>query len=110
VTIQITKSCSVRLNGEIKPLKAGEIITLPPEKAQKMISAGYAETIPTDTDEYRELCREISELDPKGDCWNWIQKEHPELWREHITAFRSGDIARARATFHQMIEAWTAQQ
>lgn len=110
MTIKITKSCSVRLNGEVKTLKTGETVTLPREKAQKMISAGYAEAITTDADEYRTLCQEISELDPKGDCWNWIQKHHPELWQEHITAFRKGDIARARATFNQMIETWTAQE
>lgn len=110
MTTRITKSCSVRLNGEVKTLKAGEVITLPPEKAQKMISAGYAETITTGTDEHRELCREISQIDPKGDCWNWIQKHHPELWQEHITAFRKGDIHLAGATFKRMIETWTAQE
>jgi hypothetical protein len=110
MTIKITKSCSVRLNGEVKTLKTGETVTLPREKAQKMISAGYAEAITTDADEYRTLCREISELDPKGDCWNWIQTHHPDLWQEHISAFRKGYIARAGATFKQMIETWNAQQ
>lgn len=75
-----------------------------------MISAGYAEVITSDADEYRAFCREIAQLDPKGDCWNWIQQQHPELWQGHITAFRNGDIARARETFKQMIEAWNEQQ
>ncbi len=110
MTIRIAKPCSVRLNGEVRTLKAGETITLPPEKAQKMIAAGYAIAITADADEYRTLCREISDKDPKGDCWNWIKKHHPELWQEHITAFRNGDIARARATFHQMTQTFNAQQ
>lgn len=110
MTIKITKSCSVRLNGEVKTLKTGETVTLPREKAQKMISAGYAEAITTDADEYRTLCREISELDPKGGCWDWILVNHPELWREHIAAFWNGELEHARATFNQMIETWTAQE
>lgn len=110
MTIRIVKSCSVRLNGEVKGLKAGETITLPDDKAQRLIAAGYAEAITTDVEEYQALCREISGLDPKGDCWNWIQKHHPELWQEHITAFRKGDISLARTTFNQMIHAWNAQQ
>lgn len=110
MTIRITKSCSVRLNGEVKTLKAGETITLPSEKAQKMVSAGYAEVITSDADEYQTFCREIAQRDPKGNCWSWIQKHHPELWQEHITAFRNSDIARARETFKHMLEVWNAQQ
>jgi hypothetical protein len=106
VTIKITKSCSVRLNGEVKALKAGETITLPREKAQKIISAGYAEVIKPDLEELRRLCGEITERDPKGGCWDWILTHRPELWREHIAAFWNGDLAHARATFNQMIDAW----
>lgn len=105
---KIVKSCSVRLNGEVNKLKAGETITLPREKAQKMIDAGYAEAIKPDLEELRRLCSEIAERDPKGGCWDWILTHHPELWQEHIGAYWGGDIALARATFNQMIDAWTA--
>lgn len=110
MTIRITKSCSIRLNGEVKNLKARETISLPDDKAQRLIAAGYAKAIKPTGDEYRLLCQEISELDPKGDCWNWIQKHHPELWQEHITAFRKGDTTLAGAIFKQMVQTWNAQQ
>jgi hypothetical protein len=106
MTIRIIKSCSVRLNGEVKKLNAGESINLPPEKAQKMIDAGYAEDIQAGPDDYQAFCQEIMRSDPGGECWSWIYKEYPELWQEHITAFRSGDISLAKTTFTQMVKIW----
>ena len=103
---KITKSCSVRLNGEVKELTAGETIALPIEKAQRLVDAGYATHIKPDIEEYRRLTLELSGRDPKGGCWDWIVEHQPETWRGFMQAFMAGDTTRARQSFDEMIATW----
>ena len=65
---KITRSCSVRLNGEVKELKAGETIALPADKSQRLIDAGFGTHIQPDIEEYRRLTCELAERDPKNGC------------------------------------------
>lgn len=103
---KITKSCSVRLNGEVKELKAGETLALPVDKSQRLIDAGYAELMKPDVEEYRRLTRELAERDPKGGCWDWIVQHRPEMWQEFMEAFMGGDMIGARRTFVLLVSEW----
>lgn len=106
---KITKSCSVRMNGDVKKLQAGETITLPADKAQRIIDAGYAEPAKPGIDEYRDLTCELAKRDPKGDCWGWLLQCKPETWRGFMLMFKNGDLAGARKRFDEMITAWKDQ-
>lgn len=105
---KITKSCSVRMNGEVKVLKAGEILTLPADKSQRLIDAGYAEPVKPDIGEYRRLTLELAERDPRGGCWDWVIEHRPDMWRHFMQAFMSGNFFRARKVFGEMISDWKA--
>jgi hypothetical protein len=106
---KITRTCRIHLNGAIKELVAGETITLPSEKLSRLISGGYAEPFRPGIKEYRALLRELGERDPGGGCWEWIRRQRPEPWKEHLRAFRSGDLAGARKLVIEMIEEYGAQ-
>jgi hypothetical protein len=108
--VKIIRSRSVIINGDTKELKAGETIALPADKSQRLIDAGYAELLKPDIEEYHRLTKELADRDPKGDCWDWIIKNLPDIWREHLSAFYSGNITEARETFDKMIAAWRGQQ
>lgn len=41
--IRIIKNCDVKLYGSLKTIKAGALMDLPDDKAQRLIHAGYAE-------------------------------------------------------------------
>jgi len=103
---KITRSCSVRLNGEVRELKAGEVLTLPPEKLRKMI--GYAKQVQPDIEAYRALIAELREKDPKDGCWDWIVEHKSEMWGEFLQSLTAGDMNRARQIFTDMIAAWEA--
>lgn len=104
---RIIKSCSVRLNGEIKNLKAGETLTLPSEKAKRMVAAGYAEVIKPGAEEYRRYALEILRIDPKGGCWDWIVHNKPDLWQNCQVAFNSGNLDTAKDLFIHMVNLWS---
>lgn len=106
---KITRTCRIHLNGAIKELVAGETITLPPEKLSRLINGGYAEPFRPGIEEYRALLREMGERDPGGGCWEWIRRQRAEPWKEHLRAYRSGDLVEARKSFMEMVEEWEAQ-
>jgi hypothetical protein len=106
---KITRTCRIHLNGAIKELSAGETIMLPPEKLSRLISGGYAEPYKPGIEEYRALLRELGKRDPKGGCWEWIRRQRPEQWKEHLRALRSGDLAGARKGFIEMVKEWEGQ-
>lgn len=106
--VKIVKACGILLNGETRQAKAGETLTLSDDKARRLIDAGYAHRDKPGVEEYRVLLRELGERDPGGGCWEWIWRQRPELWRAHLRAFRSGDLAEARKGFMEMVEEWEA--
>ena len=42
-------------------------------------------------------------IPPGAECWQFIQKHKPELWRDHAEAIRSDDLSRAASTFKAML-------
>ena len=104
--VNITQSCSVKLNGEVKTLREGMSVTLPTDKAQRIIDAGYASLSKTDIEAYHNLFNDISQLDTQGGCWDWITATQPELWKQHMRALLDSDIATTRLTFNEMVTLW----
>jgi hypothetical protein len=107
--VKILKTCGILLNGETRQAKAGETINLPDDKGRRLIDAGYADQDEPGTEEYRALFRELGERDPGGGCWEWISRHRPEPWKEHLRAFRAGDLDGARKLVIEMIEEYGAQ-
>lgn len=107
--IEITRSCDIRLNGTVKKLQAGELLNLPIDKAQRLIDAGFAKSHSHTTDECRQLVTYFGEQDPGGGCWEYIKLHHADLWKSHRQSFRSGDLGQARATYDEMLTAWTTR-
>ncbi len=66
-------------------------------------------TSPATTDEARRLMTEIKAHDPGGDCWQWLQRNRPDLWRSHIKALQADDITAARLSFNEMLTAWESR-
>lgn len=106
MTIFITKACSVKLGGAVLKLQDGDFITLPDEKAGKIIAAGHART--TNSDDYRAVVSGFGTNDPRGNCWSWVQKSLPETWKRHIQSLKGGNLAEALATFNEMVTAWNS--
>lgn len=104
--IQIIKPVEVRHEGTVKTLAAWVELSLPDDKAKKLIDAGYAVRSKSTPADYRALIADFGERDPGGDCWPWNQRHYPELWRRHREAFKAGDFTAARETFAQMVAAW----
>jgi hypothetical protein len=105
VNIHILKSVDVRLDGVLKALAAHTRLTLPDEKAQKLIDAGFAEQ--TDAaEEVRTLVQSFGDRWPGGNSGDWITKHIPEIWRSHMTAFLKGDLSAAKETYNAMLSAW----
>jgi hypothetical protein len=94
----------------VQDLKAGVTIALPADKVQRLLNAGYAESITPDIEEYRRLTLELSERDPKGGCWDWIIQHRPEMWQGHMKAYMGGDIPGAREAFDECVSAWNEQR
>lgn len=107
--IQITQPVDVRLEGIVKTLAASAELSLPDDKAKKLIDAGYAVPSKSTPADYRALVADFGERDPGGDCWPWIQRHCFELWRRHREAFKEGDFTAARETFAQMVEVWKSR-
>lgn len=63
----------------------------------------------TTPDLARQLIQELADRSPGGECWGWIRKNCPDLWRSHIRALLASDATAIRATFDQMLTAWEAR-
>lgn len=79
----------------------GSILELTEDQAAKL--TGYVKPA---ADCARRLFQEIKANDPGGDCWQWMQRNRPDLWRSHVKALHADDITTARLTFNQMRGAW----
>jgi len=110
MNIRILKNCDVRLNGVVKALAAWTELNLPGDKAKKLVDAGFAENCQPTIDDYRKTVAEFARRDPGGDCWEWIKKSLPDVWRTHIKAMLADDITTARLTHNDMLAAWGGRQ
>jgi len=68
----------------------------------------------------KSMIRDFGTRDPRRDCWGYVIKHHPSLWRDHQAALReidagfqakdAGRVITAKGialdTFNRMIEAW----
>lgn len=57
----------------------------------------------------QKMADTFGQLDPGAECWQFIQKHRPDLWRDHTQAVRANDISQAAATFKAMLAAWQQQ-
>lgn len=85
-------------------LSKGQVLKLSEDQATKL--AGYVKPL---ADEARRLFQEIKVDDPGGDCWQWMQRNRPDLWRSHVKALHDDDITAARLSFNQMLDAWQSR-
>lgn len=67
-----------------------------------------------------KMVADFGHRDPLAGCWQWVQSNRPDLWREHITTQQQIDqahqqqdtgkieqaISRAKDTFSTMLQAW----
>jgi hypothetical protein len=67
-----------------------------------------------------EMVADFGDRDPRGGCWQWVQENCLDLWREHMTASREVDqayseqdarniekaVSRAKDTYSSMLQAW----
>lgn len=104
--IRITKPVSIILEGKKQGIHPGQIIDLDRDKSARLVAAGYAEYDAASTDPFSDTMTTFGQLDPGGECWPWILSTHPELWRQHIKALRSGDLANTNLTFSAMLQTW----
>ena len=107
--LRIIKNCDVKLNGNVKKLQVGMLLTLPTEKAQRLIDAGFAKPHVHTIEECRHLVAYFGEQDPGGVCWEYVKLHHADLWTSHLKAFRSGDLVQARASYDEMLNAWATR-
>ena len=82
----------------------GQILELSEDQAAKL--PGYV--VPA-AEESRRLMQEVKSCDPGGDCWQWMQRNRPDLWRSHMKALQADDITAARLSFNQMLDAWQSR-
>ncbi|NJD37618.1 MAG: hypothetical protein FIA89_04760 [Geobacter sp.] len=106
--IKIIRACSVKIDDVIQHLRPGETLNMPSEKELKIVRAGYAEPADPDIAEYRKLCAELAECDPKAGCWDWVTQHQPEVWQRFMQTLFSGDLAAARTAFDTAVTAWKA--
>lgn len=104
MTVCITKNCTVKNNDRTVELKTGDFITLPDDKAAKLVKAEHARDIVAN--DYRAVVAEFVKKDPQGGCWAWVVSTLPEVWKRHIESMRSGDLAEAVSNFNEMVTAW----
>jgi len=104
-------------------IQAGAIIDIP----EKMLESLREKVEPLSFEplhwqrEMKELSEEMTANDPGGAYWEQVKESHPETWRDFITTEQQIDvayqeqnaakiveaIARTRATFTGLIEAWS---
>lgn len=81
--------------------RIGTVLELSEGQAAKL--TGYVVPV---IDVARRLFQEIKARDPGGDCWQWMQRNRPELWRSHIKSLLENDLGAAAGAFRDMIRAW----
>lgn len=108
MTVCILKPCKVRHDAAVLELAAGDFLTVAQGKETRLIETGHARAaIALD---YRNMVEGFRTRDPCKDCWSWNRQHQPDLWRQHIQALQTDNIAAARLTFNQMTAAWSAAQ
>jgi len=106
MTVCILKPCRVRHDSSVLTLSAGDFLTVAPGKETRLIETGHARQAVVQ--DYRGMAEDFRTRDPCRDCWSWNRQNRPDLWREHIQALATDNIAAARLTFNQMTAAWSA--
>lgn len=106
MTVCILKPCKVRHEAVVLELAAGDFLTVAQGKENRLIETGHARA--AIAQDYRTMAEQFRTRDPCKDCWSWNQQHQPELWRQHIQALQSDNIATASLTFNQMTVAWSA--
>lgn len=86
--------------GTIPP---GQVIDVSPAAFDRL--QGKVTALPVQAN-WQEHTADIRDRDPCGDCWQWVQRNRPDLWRFHIKALHDDDLSTARLTFNQMLTAW----
>lgn len=108
MTVCILKPCKVRHDAAVLELAAGDFLTVAPGKETRLIETGHARA--AIAQDYRSMAEQFRTRDPCKDCWSWNQQHRPDLWRQHIQALQTDNIATACLTFNQMTAAWNAAQ
>ena len=106
MTVCIIKPCKVRHDAAVMELVPGDYLNVPPGKEAKLIETNHAR--PVVAADYGNLATEFKQRDPGADCWTFIKKNHPDLWRQQIRAMLSDDIATARLNYNRMLSIWAA--
>ncbi len=88
-----------KIKGQVQAV--GSVLKLSEDQAARL-----GEYIKPVADEARRLMTEIADRDPGGNCWQWVQRNRPDLWRSHMKALLDDDITAARLSFNGMIDAW----
>lgn len=105
MTICVLKQCEVRHNAAVLQLKAGDFLTIPDGKEARLVAAGLARQ--ATADDYHAMISDFGRRDQRGDCWDWIKKHQPELWRRHMQALLANDISASRLSYNEMLSAWS---
>lgn len=119
VEIKIITHCDIQLDGAVKAMLPGDQLTLPADKAQRLLDAGYAKAEPFDatrwTAEIQAMVAELGRFDPRAGIWEFIIRERPELWQAHRAAMReigaayqARDASRVMTAKTQALEAFNA--
>lgn len=106
MTVCILKPCKVRHDAAVLDLAAGDFLTVAQGKETRLIETGHARAAASQ--DYRNMADGFRTRDPCKDCWSWNRQYQPDLWRQHIQALQTDNIATARLTFNQMLAAWSA--
>lgn len=106
MTVCILKPCKVRHDAAVLELAAGDFLTVAQGKETRLIETGHARA--AIAQDYRSMVEQFRTRGPCKNCWSWNQQHRPELWREHVQALLTDNIATARLTFNQMTAAWSA--
>jgi len=106
MTVCIIKHCKVRVDDAVQTLVPGDFLTVATGKEARLIETGHARAAVAQ--DYRSMANDFRTRDPCKDCWSWNRQHRPDLWRQHIQALQTENIATARLTFNQMTAAWSA--
>jgi len=58
------------------------------------------------TDQVRKAVLLFKDKDPGHGCWDWIIKNHSQLWQQHQAAVRQSNLAVMATTFTAMLTDW----